>query len=111
MAPKKEKGGLASTNSKAWEPSLIAAHFNQVSGVPESSSPHLTLQATQLAHPPFQTPQLPLRKPDLVPLPKVLPDRKTQGPIHRECLTEWVLRKKEGSQCEFKQGLVGKRCR
>ncbi|XP_070252631.1 sperm-associated antigen 17 isoform X6 [Myotis yumanensis] len=29
MAPKKEKGGQASTNSKAWEPSLIAAHFNQ----------------------------------------------------------------------------------
>nr|KAF6414461.1 sperm associated antigen 17 [Molossus molossus] len=29
MAPKKEKGGAASTNSKAWEPSLIAAHFNQ----------------------------------------------------------------------------------
>ncbi|XP_066124209.1 sperm-associated antigen 17 [Saccopteryx bilineata] len=29
MAPKKEKGGTASTNSKTWEPSLIAAHFNQ----------------------------------------------------------------------------------
>lgn len=34
MAPKKEKGGTAGTSSKIWEPSLIAAHFNQVS--PES---------------------------------------------------------------------------
>ncbi|XP_036090922.1 sperm-associated antigen 17 [Rousettus aegyptiacus] len=29
MAPKKEKGGTAGTSSKIWEPSLIAAHFNQ----------------------------------------------------------------------------------
>ncbi|XP_054421065.1 sperm-associated antigen 17 [Pteronotus mesoamericanus] len=29
MAPKKEKGGATSTNSKPWEPSLIAAPFNQ----------------------------------------------------------------------------------
>ncbi|XP_004689538.1 PREDICTED: sperm-associated antigen 17 [Condylura cristata] len=29
MAPKKEKGGAANTTAKAWEPSLIAAHFNQ----------------------------------------------------------------------------------
>lgn len=29
MAPKKEKSGSASANSKIWEPSLIAAHFNQ----------------------------------------------------------------------------------
>ncbi|XP_019511375.1 PREDICTED: sperm-associated antigen 17 isoform X1 [Hipposideros armiger] len=29
MAPKKEKGGTPSTSSKIWEPSLIAAHFNQ----------------------------------------------------------------------------------
>ncbi|XP_004420659.1 PREDICTED: sperm-associated antigen 17 [Ceratotherium simum simum] len=29
MAPKKDKGWTASTNSKTWEPSLIAAHFNQ----------------------------------------------------------------------------------
>ncbi|XP_073090583.1 sperm-associated antigen 17 isoform X4 [Manis javanica] len=29
MAPKKEKGGTASTASKLWEPSLIAAQFNQ----------------------------------------------------------------------------------
>ncbi|XP_045059666.2 sperm-associated antigen 17 isoform X2 [Desmodus rotundus] len=29
MAPKKEKGGSTSTNSKPWEPSLIAAPFNQ----------------------------------------------------------------------------------
>uniref|UniRef100_A0A8D1TT64 Sperm-associated antigen 17 n=1 Tax=Sus scrofa TaxID=9823 RepID=A0A8D1TT64_PIG len=29
MAPKKEKGGTATTGSKTWEPSLIAAQFNQ----------------------------------------------------------------------------------
>ncbi|XP_040086869.1 sperm-associated antigen 17 isoform X2 [Oryx dammah] len=29
MAPKKEKGGTATTGSKIWEPSLIAAQFNQ----------------------------------------------------------------------------------
>ncbi|XP_054547742.1 sperm-associated antigen 17 isoform X2 [Talpa occidentalis] len=29
MAPKKEKGGTANATIKAWEPSLIAAHFNQ----------------------------------------------------------------------------------
>ncbi|XP_046941193.1 sperm-associated antigen 17 [Lynx rufus] len=29
MAPKKEKGGTPSTSAKIWEPSLIAAHFNQ----------------------------------------------------------------------------------
>ncbi|XP_074174734.1 sperm-associated antigen 17 [Rhinolophus sinicus] len=29
MAPKKEKGGTANTSSKIWEPSLIAALFNQ----------------------------------------------------------------------------------
>uniref|UniRef100_A0A8B7TIX7 Sperm-associated antigen 17 n=1 Tax=Castor canadensis TaxID=51338 RepID=A0A8B7TIX7_CASCN len=29
MAPKKEKGGAVNTSSKIWEPSLIAAHFNQ----------------------------------------------------------------------------------
>lgn len=34
MAPKKEKGGTASNSSKIWEPSLVAAHFNQVSPGP-----------------------------------------------------------------------------
>ncbi|XP_021778435.2 sperm-associated antigen 17 isoform X3 [Papio anubis] len=29
MAPKKEKGGTVNTSSKIWEPSLIAAQFNQ----------------------------------------------------------------------------------
>ncbi|XFF98742.1 hypothetical protein AB1E19_002367 [Capra hircus] len=29
MAPKKEKGGTTTTGSKIWEPSLIAAQFNQ----------------------------------------------------------------------------------
>ncbi|KAM5256062.1 sperm-associated antigen 17 [Ctenodactylus gundi] len=29
MAPKKEKGGAVSSSSKIWEPSLMAAHFNQ----------------------------------------------------------------------------------
>ncbi|XP_007948450.1 sperm-associated antigen 17 [Orycteropus afer afer] len=29
MAPKREKGGAVSNSSKIWEPSLIAAHFNQ----------------------------------------------------------------------------------
>ncbi|KAF4021435.1 hypothetical protein G4228_013301 [Cervus hanglu yarkandensis] len=29
MAPKKEKGGTTTTSSKIWEPSLIAAQFNQ----------------------------------------------------------------------------------
>ncbi|XP_062049494.1 sperm-associated antigen 17 [Lepus europaeus] len=29
MAPKKDKGGTVSTSSKIWEPSLIAAQFNQ----------------------------------------------------------------------------------
>nr|XP_007975591.2 sperm-associated antigen 17 isoform X3 [Chlorocebus sabaeus] len=29
MAPKKEKGGTVNTGSKIWEPSLIAAQFNQ----------------------------------------------------------------------------------
>ncbi|XP_060057789.1 sperm-associated antigen 17 isoform X2 [Erinaceus europaeus] len=29
MAPKKEKGGTTNTNSKLWEPALIATHFNQ----------------------------------------------------------------------------------
>nr|XP_009000224.3 sperm-associated antigen 17 isoform X2 [Callithrix jacchus] len=29
MAPKKEKGGTVNTSSKIWEPSLVAAQFNQ----------------------------------------------------------------------------------
>lgn len=37
MAPKKEKG-TGSANSKIWEPSLIAAHLNQVS-LPSQVSP------------------------------------------------------------------------
>lgn len=38
MAPKKEKGGTVSNSSKLWEPSLIGAHFNQVSPEPRKSS-------------------------------------------------------------------------
>lgn len=37
MAPKKEKGGTASNSSKIWEPSLVAAPFNQVSPGPVSA--------------------------------------------------------------------------
>lgn len=39
MAPKKEKGGTVSNSSKIWEPSLIGAHFNQVSSEPRKSFP------------------------------------------------------------------------
>lgn len=38
MAPKKEKNLVANSSSKIWEPSLIAAHFNQVSQQPPKSS-------------------------------------------------------------------------
>lgn len=58
MAPKKEKGGAASTNSKAWEPSLIAAHFNQVSR--GAQVPPVPAAPTQSAPPaPRQAPGLP----------------------------------------------------
>lgn len=40
MAPKKEKGGTTTTSSKIWEPSLIAAQFNQVCPEPRKSSDH-----------------------------------------------------------------------
>lgn len=46
MAPKKEKG-TGSANSKIWEPSLIAAHLNQVS-LPYQVSPSPGLR--QLEH-------------------------------------------------------------
>lgn len=103
MAPKKEKGGPASTNSKAWEPSLIAAHFNQVSESRSSPPP---------PDPPFQTPGCPSENLTWYLSPGlVLSDCKTQGPLCKECLTAWVLRKNEGSQCQFKQSLVEKGCR
>lgn len=109
MAPKKEKGGTESNSSKLWEPSLIGAHFNQVSPEPRKSS--LTPAAKALLDPSdtasrlasLQTPPSPLRDSSSYRSPKPGPSSHytTQGPI----CGEWALRE-EGrghrmNPCDF----------
>lgn len=75
MAPKKEKGGTATTGSKTWEPSLIAAQFNQVCQGPINPlcplavlKPGQTLRAKPPGSLLFQRPPLPPLK--IVPVTK-----------------------------------------
>lgn len=110
MAPKKEKGGTVSNSSKLWEPSLIGAHFNQVSSEPRKSCltpavPKLrqSLQAALPGSPSLRDAPSPLPKTVLDPaLPRrIAPSTKDPGSHQRRMGVEGRWKGTPGESVRF----------